>query len=217
VVTTSGTGLAGVTVSATSPGSGTVTQSAAPAAAIPDNGPVVESAVTVSGSGNVTGVKVSVNVTHTYRGDVELTLVHPDGTLVRLKAYGSADAAANLVTTYPDQTQPLESLAALNGKPIAGAWKLRVRDAGEYDTGTFNNWSVTVTGAGTTKTATSGTDGSYSITALPAGTYTVTVSETDYTIGSRSVTVGPSQTGVDLTATGSSTSYSVSGTVTPKR
>ncbi|WP_425480666.1 proprotein convertase P-domain-containing protein [Lysobacter silvisoli] len=74
-----------------------------------------------------------MNIVHTYRGDLVVDLVAPDGSVYNLhnRAGGSAD---NLVQTY---TRNL-STEALNG-----TWKLRVRDAATLDTGYINSWSIT--------------------------------------------------------------------------
>src|SRR5439155_7066590 len=69
--------------------------------------------------------------------------------------------------------------------------------------------SVSTTGA----SATTAADGSFTLSGLAAGTYSVSASATGYTMdGPKSVTLGPSQTGVNFTATAAGTS-SVQGTV----
>ncbi len=102
--------------------------------AIADNS-TVESPIAVSGrSGNApTNASVSVNIVHTYRGDLRVDLVAPDGSVYNLhnRTGGSAD---NLVQTYSRNL----STEALNG-----TWKLRVNDNANADTGYINSWSVT--------------------------------------------------------------------------
>ncbi|WP_405626870.1 S8 family serine peptidase [Streptomyces sp. NBC_00016] len=106
------------------------------AVAIPDNGSAIESSIAVSGrSGNApTALKVGVDITHTYRGDLVIDLVAPDGTAYRLKAASSSDSADNVSTTY--------SVNA-SGETANGTWKLRVQDTAAQDTGKLNSWQLT--------------------------------------------------------------------------
>jgi subtilisin-like proprotein convertase family protein len=115
---------------------------ASPALAIPDNNTTgVTSTITMAGTGTVADLRVRVNITHTYQGDLEVSLIGPDGTTVLLhnRTGGSVD---NISTVYADLTAPAQSLAAFNGKAIAGAWKLKVRDLAAIDTGTLNSWEI---------------------------------------------------------------------------
>ncbi|MFG3027197.1 S8 family serine peptidase [Streptomyces sp. NPDC048253] len=103
---------------------------------IPDNGSAIESSIAVSGrSGNApTALKVGVDITHTYRGDLVIDLVAPDGTAYRLKAASSSDSADNVSTTY--------SVNA-SAESADGTWKLRVQDTAAQDTGKLNSWQLT--------------------------------------------------------------------------
>ncbi|WP_439376803.1 M4 family metallopeptidase [Amycolatopsis lexingtonensis] len=96
----------------------------------------VTSTNTVSGCArNASGTtKVEVHITHTYRGDLVLDLVAPDGTAYRLKN-SSSDSTPNIDTTY---TVNASSEAA------NGAWQLRIRDVGPADTGYLSSWTLTV-------------------------------------------------------------------------
>nr|WP_119590615.1 S8 family serine peptidase [Streptomyces scabiei] len=102
---------------------------------IPDNGAAVESSISVTGrTGNApSALQVGVDITHTYRGDLVLDLVAPDGSTYRLKA-SSSDLADDLVTTY--------SVNA-SSEVANGTWKLRVQDVAASDTGRLNNWKLT--------------------------------------------------------------------------
>ncbi|MGW6925339.1 S8 family peptidase [Streptomyces sp. NPDC054950] len=106
------------------------------AVTIPDNGSAIESSIAVSGrSGNApTALKVGVDITHTYRGDLVIDLVAPDGTAYRLKAASSSDSADNVSTTY--------SVNA-SAETADGTWKLRVQDTAAQDTGKLNSWQLT--------------------------------------------------------------------------
>ncbi len=102
--------------------------------AILDN-TTINSPVAVSGrSGNApTNAQVAVNITHTYKGDLKVDLVAPDGSVYVLsnRAGGSAD---NIIQTFT---------VNLSTEALNGTWNLRVNDNAAGDTGTLNNWSVT--------------------------------------------------------------------------
>ena len=74
-----------------------------------------------------------MDITHTYRGDLVIDLVAPDGTTYRLKA-SSSDSADNVVTTYTVNA---------SSEVANGTWKLRVQDVAASDTGHINSWKLT--------------------------------------------------------------------------
>ncbi|MFJ9583636.1 S8 family peptidase [Streptomyces acidicola] len=134
-----GAGLADAakTVQAVSGGStGGTTFTSTSALAIPDNGPAVESPITVSGlTGNApSALQVGVDITHTYRGDLVIDLVAPDGSTYRLKSASGTDSADNVITTYTVNA---------SSETANGTWKLRVQDTATLDTGTLNSWKLT--------------------------------------------------------------------------
>ncbi|MEV6493854.1 M4 family metallopeptidase [Actinoplanes sp. NPDC051633] len=104
---------------------------------IPDAGAAVTSTVTISGCArNASATStVAVNIVHTYRGDLVVNLIAPDGTSFRLKNSSSSDSADNVNTTYT---------ANLSGEAANGAWKLSVQDVYRLDTGYINSWTLTV-------------------------------------------------------------------------
>ncbi|MEV0919010.1 M4 family metallopeptidase [Streptomyces sp. NPDC049967] len=104
--------------------------------AIPDHGSAVTSSVNVTGrTGNAPStLKVGVDITHTYRGDLVIDLVAPDGSAYRLKNSSSSDSADNVQTTY---TVNASSEAA------NGTWKLKVQDVYSGDTGKINSFKLT--------------------------------------------------------------------------
>ncbi|HND56222.1 MAG TPA: proprotein convertase P-domain-containing protein, partial [Pirellulaceae bacterium] len=113
--------------------------------AIPDNNATgVTSTATYTQTGTVADVKVSVNITHTFKGDLTVSLIAPDNTTVILhnKTGGSTD---NVITEYPDLTAPAQALSAFTGKSIAGGWKLKVVDSAAADTGTLVSWTLSLT------------------------------------------------------------------------
>jgi subtilisin-like proprotein convertase family protein len=106
---------------------------------IPDNNAAgITSNNVVVGNGTVASLKLSLNITHTFRGDLKVTLISPGGVqfVVHNRAGGSAD---NLVITNRD-------LTAFNGQVAAGTWKLFVQDLAAVDIGRVNSWSLTIVG-----------------------------------------------------------------------
>ncbi|MBK3635888.1 S8 family serine peptidase [Streptomyces sp. MBT97] len=123
-------------VSGSGGSTGGTTYSSTTALPIPDNGAAVESPITVAGrTGNApSALQVGVDITHTYRGDLVIDLVAPDGTAYRLKAASSSDSADNVTTTYTVNA---------SGESANGTWKLRVQDTAAQDTGRLNGWKLT--------------------------------------------------------------------------
>jgi Zn-dependent metalloprotease len=103
---------------------------------IPDNGAAVTSSVTVSGrSGNApSNLQVSVDIVHTWRGDLVIDLVAPDGSTYRLKNFSGSDSADNVQQTYTVNA---------SSETANGTWKLRVQDQAAQDTGYIDSWALT--------------------------------------------------------------------------
>jgi subtilisin-like proprotein convertase family protein len=112
---------------------------------IPDVGQVVTSSLDVMSGGTINDLRIQVNITHTFIGDLRVDVIAPDGTVVRLhnNTGGSAD---NLVKTY--SAQELPALRGLFGKPVAGKWSLRVADTFRIDVGRLNRWRLLARVAG---------------------------------------------------------------------
>ncbi|MGW3386715.1 S8 family peptidase [Streptomyces cinereoruber] len=134
-----GAGIADATktvnaVTTTTPPAGNVFSNAT-RVAIPDN-TTVTSSITVAGrTGNApAALKVGVDIKHTWRGDLVVDLVAPDGTVRNLKTSSSSDSADNVVTTYTVNA---------SDEVANGTWKLRVRDVASGDTGYIDAWSLT--------------------------------------------------------------------------
>jgi lysyl endopeptidase len=132
-VTVSSANVTGQNFTGTGTG-GTQTYSNGTDYAINDNS-TVSSPITVSGrTGNgQASTPVAVNIIHTYRGDLVVDLVAPDGSVYNLlnRSGGSAD---NVNQTFN---------VNLTSEALNGTWNLRVRDAANADTGYINSWSIT--------------------------------------------------------------------------
>ena len=127
-----------------------------PALSIPDNTPAgVTNAMSIVPAFPLTSVQLSVNITHTYQGDLIVELRH-GATNVRVhnRTGGTTD---NIIGTYPTTLTPANSLGAFNGQSSAGTWTLFVSDNASVDVGTVNQWCLTLAGASDT-TLTTGAD-----------------------------------------------------------
>lgn len=82
-----------------------------PGVTIPDNQPEgIERSLQLAREGRIRGLEVSIDITHTYIGDLKVSLVAPDGAkaLLHDRSGGGMD---NLIRTYPLDATP--ALAAL--------------------------------------------------------------------------------------------------------
>jgi serine protease len=95
----------------------------------------IESPIAISGrSGNApANASVSVDIAHTYRGDLKVDLIAPDGTAFNLHNRTGSSADDLVMTKELD----------LSAKPLNGTWKLRVYDGARGDTGRLRQWSIT--------------------------------------------------------------------------
>ena len=102
---------------------------------IPDN-TTVTSTITISGCARNASAtsSVEVHIVHTYRGDLVISLIAPDGSAYTLlnRSGGSTDNV--------DQTFTVN----LSGEAANGTWTLQVRDAASLDTGYLNSWTLTL-------------------------------------------------------------------------
>ncbi|WP_308258231.1 M14 family zinc carboxypeptidase [Saccharothrix obliqua] len=103
---------------------------------IPDAGAAVTSAITVANcTANASATtQVEVHIKHTYRGDLTIDLVAPDGSAYRLKP-SSSDSGDNIDTTYT---------VDVSSEARNGAWQLKVQDLYSSDSGYLDSWSLTL-------------------------------------------------------------------------
>ncbi|WP_211276886.1 proprotein convertase P-domain-containing protein, partial [Streptomyces resistomycificus] len=101
---------------------------------VPDPG-FVESPITVSGlTGSASAAtRVYVDATHDWLGDLEISLVAPDGRTYPLKSTSETEEGGTIQRLFT---------ADAGASPAGGTWKLRAEDASEGATGTINGWSL---------------------------------------------------------------------------
>ena len=100
---------------------------------ISDNA-TVDSPITVSGRTGYgpSDASVTVDIRHTYQGDLKVDLVAPDGSLYNVHNR-TGNSTDNIIKTVSIN---------LGSEALNGAWKLRVYDGGTGDTGYINSWSI---------------------------------------------------------------------------
>jgi subtilisin-like proprotein convertase family protein len=116
--------------------------------------------IVVTGTGSVADVNVRFRANHTFDGDLAISLIAPDGTIVPLSTnrggsgdnFGSGtndcsgtpvtfdDSAAVAISAglapFASSFRPESPLTAFNGKDMNGTWKLRFSDTAAADVGT---------------------------------------------------------------------------------
>jgi subtilisin-like proprotein convertase family protein len=145
-------------------------------AAIPNNSPFnnwLDSNKPVLGCGYVRGIRVGLDVAHTWIGDLTVSLHAPDGTSRLLLDRPGAPALSpdgcgsdNLRVVFDDRAandsegtcadappathsmlgdvRPSQSLAGFAGRSADGAWRLRVVDSSAGNAGTLQDWSLEI-------------------------------------------------------------------------
>lgn len=115
----------------------TVSGSVAPNAAIRDH-QTTSSKITINDDLTVQGVKVDVNIDHSYVGDLVVKLRSPEGREVTLRSQSGGRGNGSLQFT----ANPSD----FNGISSKGDWTLVVEDKAAQDTGTLKSWNLSITG-----------------------------------------------------------------------
>ncbi|MCY0999955.1 M4 family metallopeptidase [Myxococcus sp. MISCRS1] len=126
-------GAAGTKGAAAAPAD--VKVSTTPNAQIKDKGSVT-SKVTVADDVTVDKLKLSLDITHSYKGDLKVTLTSPSGKTfdVHNRTGGSAD---NIKQDF--------DLSAFAGESAKGEWTLKVSDHAAGDKGKLVKWGLSIT------------------------------------------------------------------------
>ncbi len=112
---------------------------ATPNRLIPDVGAPIVSSIDIADEGILTDLRIRVDITHTYVGDLRVDLIAPDGTAVVLHNH-SGGSSDNLARAY--SVQDVAELRSLLGRPIRGRWQLAVRDTARFDVGRLREWRI---------------------------------------------------------------------------
>ncbi|WP_394758094.1 T9SS type A sorting domain-containing protein, partial [Flavobacterium sp.] len=122
------------------------------------NANTINSTLNIPTTGTIGDVNITMNMTHTYVGDVTGTLISPAGTQVQL-FFEPCAGSDNVVATFDDAgsnavcgsapalTGTIKStqlLSTFNGQAPNGNWILRLADGYNGDGGTLNSWSLNI-------------------------------------------------------------------------
>ena len=119
----------------------------------------ITSTLNVAEEGLINDLNVTVNIEHTYLGDLIVSLVGPDGTEVVLanQVGGGSEDFEN--TTFDDSAEtsisdgqapftgtfaPQQPLSNFEGLNMYGDWILNVEDVYNQDTGTLIDWTLNI-------------------------------------------------------------------------
>jgi len=127
----------GVTALATTTTGVTTVNAAIPDATVDTTSPgIVSRTFSINSTAKLEEVQVSLNLTHTFRGDIEAYITSPSGLKSRLISRVGSDGNDNLNWTF--------STNAFWGENPAGTWTIELRDYFVGDTGTWTNYNVTM-------------------------------------------------------------------------
>jgi subtilisin-like proprotein convertase family protein len=125
---------------------------------------VYNSIINVPSNLTITDVNVTVNITHTWDADLDITLISPTGTIIDLTSDNGGQGdnytntvfdqqATTLVTAgvapFTGSYVPEGNLSLLNGQLSGGNWTIRVADDADQDGGIISNLSITICAQGT--------------------------------------------------------------------
>ena len=117
------------------------------------------STLNVAPSGIITDIDVNIDITHTFVGDLEISLTSPAGTTVLMSDNNDGSGDDYSGTTFDDEAAfpigfgtppftgsfiPDNPLSAFDGEDVQGIWTLTVDDVLTGDVGTLNSWSIDV-------------------------------------------------------------------------
>ncbi|CAM2067609.1 Proprotein convertase P-domain-containing protein [Sulfidibacter corallicola] len=91
----------------------------------------------------VSVLEVEIDITHTWRGDLSLILVSPQGTEVVLKEENYSDYRDDWRVTYgPGLADPVGNLSDFDNQLADGNWVLKIRDHFTRDRGHLNRFRI---------------------------------------------------------------------------
>ncbi|MGB0134221.1 hypothetical protein [Dokdonella sp.] len=130
---------------------------------IPDNNTTgVNATITIpAGQGNVDAVRMSIDVSHTYVGDLVLAVSHGAATANVLNqpsncagddinavyfdaASGAPNTCLGSAPAIAGEVRPNQTFSVFDGAGYGGTWTLNLSDRAGTDTGSLNRWCIEV-------------------------------------------------------------------------
>nr|WP_321265408.1 VCBS domain-containing protein [uncultured Sulfurimonas sp.] len=126
---------------------------------IPENGSsgMIESYIEVGDNATIEDLNVQLDLTHTWDGDLEISLIAPDGTQIMLSNNRGGSSDNFIDTVFDDEADqniasgsapfngtfsPDGDLSVLDGMDTQGTWTLRIDDQAGGDAGMLDYWSL---------------------------------------------------------------------------
>jgi subtilisin-like proprotein convertase family protein len=109
---------------------------------IPDRGEI-EDSITFPLNVNVNEIDVNVEIKHTWRGDLRVSLKSPNGTEITLvnRSGGSTD---DIIRSFRSSDDPSLFTNILNST-AQGDWRLKIEDMASQDVGVLVKWGLAIT------------------------------------------------------------------------
>ena len=125
----------------------TIRGKSTPGRKIPDNtANGITDTIGINDDATIVGIKVKLDIIHTYRGDLRVTLQSPWGDGIVLYQPGQGGSADNIQRMIDESD--LQMLATLHGHSTKGDWRLVIQDLAAGDEGTLNDWALEFTTSG---------------------------------------------------------------------
>lgn len=152
-------GLYNLTIDVNTSGTEAIATSNTTPVAIPGSG-VIESTIFIPDGRTISDVDVSLNVQHSYVGDLRMSLIGPTGQTVQLVNRRGGSGQNFTGTTFNSQSatpitvgaapftgsfRPEQTLNAFNNTAAVGLWTLRIEDLRAGDAGTLLDWELVLT------------------------------------------------------------------------
>ncbi len=108
---------------------------------IPDNrADGITDRISIDQDAIIAGAKVTIDISHSYRGDLQVTLLTPWSDAIVLHQRVQGDSTDDIRRTIDESD--VQALATLHGRSTRGEWRLLVQDLAPVDVGTLNHWAL---------------------------------------------------------------------------